>query len=275
MHGTRRLRLGILALVAGCAFFGLLAFVLQGALGDERVSYFIVFEENVKGMVIGSKVNFQGVPIGMVQDIRFQGGKTLVELSVDPTRAEIQDVTRARMDRLLVTGQVTVELEGYGDGKPLKPGDHIQTKTDPMNQLTKTLPELVPQIGEVLQRVESLVEDGNRVLGDENRAHLTSILANLDKASQELPGAVAQGRQLMQRADAVLTQLEETAAEVRAAGGEGRALLAGLRAPLQNALTTARGSLDELRGFMRQLRLAPDSLIYGVNRPASPAGGDR
>ena len=90
MHGTRRLRLGILALVAGCAFFGLLAFVLQGALGDERVSYFIVFEENVKGMVIGSKVNFQGVPIGMVQDIRFQGGKTLVELSVDPTRARCE-----------------------------------------------------------------------------------------------------------------------------------------------------------------------------------------
>lgn len=275
MHGTRRLRLGILALVAGCAFFGLLAFVLQGALGDERVSYFIVFEENVKGMVIGSKVNFQGVPIGMVQDIRFQGGKTLVELSVDPTRAEIQDVTRARMDRLLVTGQVTVELEGYGNGAPLKPGDYIQTKTDPMNQLTRTLPELVPQIGEVLQRIESLVEDGSRVLGDENRAHLTSILANVDKASQELPAAVAQGRQLMQRADAVLTQLEETAAEVRAAGGEGRALLAGLRGPLQNALTTARGSLDELRGFMRQLRLAPDSLIYGVNRPAAPAGGDR
>ncbi len=275
MHGARRFRLGIIALVAGCAFTGLLAFVLQGALGDVRVPYFIVFEENVKGMVIGSKVNFQGVPIGMVRDIRFQGGKTLVELSVDPTRAEIQDVTRGRMDRLLVTGQVTVELEGYGDGRPLQPGDYIQTKTDPMNQLTRTLPELVPQIGEVLHQIEALVEDGSRVLGDENRAHLTSILANVDKATQELPGAVAEGRQLMRRADAVLTQLEETAAEVREAGGEGRALLAGLRAPLQNALATARGSLDELRGLMRQLRLAPDSLIYGVNRPAAPAGGDR
>ena len=279
MHGPRRFRLGLLALLAGGAFFGLLAFVLQGALGDVRVPYFIVFEENVKGMVIGSKVNFQGVPIGMVQDIRFQGGKTLVELSVDPTRAEIQDVTRARMDRLLVTGQVTVELEGYGNGAPLQPGDFIQTKTDPMNQLTKSVPELVPQIGEVLQQIESLVSDAGLVLGGENRAHVTSILANVDKAAQELPAAIAQGRSLMARADAVLTELEETSAtvrtQVRSVGDESRAMLSALRAPLQSALATARGSLDELRGFMRQLRLAPDSLIYGVNRPASPAGGER
>jgi phospholipid/cholesterol/gamma-HCH transport system substrate-binding protein len=238
-----------------------------------------VFEENVKGMVIGSKVNFQGVPIGMVQDIRFQGGKTLVELSVDPTRSEIQDVTRARMDRLLVTGQVTVELEGYGQGRPLQPGEYIQTKTDPMNQLTKSVPELIPQIGEVLQQIESLVSDAGLVLGGENRAHVTSILANVDKAAQELPAAIAQGRSLMARADAVLTELEETSAtvrtQVRSVGDESRAMLSALRAPLQSALATARGSLDELRGFMRQLRLAPDSLIYGVNRPAAPAGGER
>ncbi len=279
MHGARRLRLGILALLSGGAFFGLLAFVLQGAFSDVRVPYFIVFEENVKGMVIGSKVNFQGVPIGMVQDIRFQGGKTLVELSVDPTRADIQDVTRARMDRLLVTGQVTVELEGYGQGTPLQPGDYIQTKTDPMNQLTKSLPELVPQVGLVLQRIESIVGNAELILSSENRSHITSILANVDAATKELPSAIAQGKALMARADAALTDLEQTSASVRAeveaTGSESRALLSGLRGPLQSALTTARGSLDEVRGFMRQLRLAPDSLIYGVQRPAAPAGGDR
>ena len=105
MQSSRRLRLGILSLIAGTAFLGLLGFVLQGALKDNRVNYYILFEENVKGMVVGSKVNFQGVPFGMVSDIRFQSGSTLVELSVDPTRAVIQDITRARLDRLLVTGQ--------------------------------------------------------------------------------------------------------------------------------------------------------------------------
>jgi phospholipid/cholesterol/gamma-HCH transport system substrate-binding protein len=279
MHGGRRFRLGLLALVAGVAFFGLLAFVLQGALGNARVSYFIVFEENVKGMVIGSKVNFQGVPIGMVQDIRFQGGKTLVEVTVDPRRADIQDVTLARLDRLLVTGQVTVELEGWGEGRSLVPGEYIQTKTDPINQLTKTLPELVPQIGSVLERIDSMLNQCNAFLDEDNRGHVAAILKSTDATLAALPAAIEQGRSLMSRADAVLTELEATSfairTEVTAVGGESRAMIAAVRAPLQSAIANARGSLDELRGFMRQLRLAPDSLLFGVNRPAAPAGSER
>ena len=77
----------------------------------------------------------------------------------------------------------------------------------------------------------------------------------------------------------MLTELEATSfairTEVTAVGGESRAMIAAVRAPLQSAIANARGSLDELRGFMRQLRLAPDSLLFGVNRPAAPAGSER
>ena len=85
-HG-RRFRLGLFVLGTGGMFVALLAFILQNSLHSERATYFILFEENVKGMVVGSKVNFQGVPIGVVADMRFQDGKTLVELRVDPSRA--------------------------------------------------------------------------------------------------------------------------------------------------------------------------------------------
>ncbi|MEQ1632153.1 MAG: hypothetical protein ABL997_07250, partial [Planctomycetota bacterium] len=75
------------------------------------------------------------------------------------------------------------------------------------------------------------------------------------------------------------TELESTSAAVRhevtSVGSESRAMIAALRAPLQSAIANARGSLDELRGFMRQLRQAPDSLLFGVNRPAAPAGSER
>ena len=97
MNRSRRFRLGLLALLTVTTFVVMLTFVLQGVMREERASYFILFDENVKGMVVGSKVNFQGVPIGMVRDIRFQGGRTKVELSIDPHRAEIQDITKARL----------------------------------------------------------------------------------------------------------------------------------------------------------------------------------
>jgi hypothetical protein len=56
---------------------------------------------------------------------------------------------------------------------------------------------------------------------------------------------------------------------------ETTALAAGLRQPSQAALAGVRTALDELRGLVRQMKLAPDSLLFGVQRPAAPAGGER
>jgi len=137
----------------------------------------------------------------------------------------------------------------------------------------------VPQIGDVLARMDSLLVKGNAMLDEENQDRVTSLLANADATLAALPGAIEQGRALMTRVDAVLTELEATSAtlrtEVSAVASESRATLSALRPPLQSALATARTSLDELRTFVRQLRLAPDSMLFGIDRPAQPAGGDR
>jgi phospholipid/cholesterol/gamma-HCH transport system substrate-binding protein len=182
---SRRFRLGLLALFAGGLFVLLLGFILHKSTGREQASYFILFQENVKGMVVGSKVNFQGVPIGVVADMRFQQGKTLVELRVDPTRASIQDITRARMDRLLVTGQVTVELEGYGpEGKPLVPGAVIEPKEDPLHALTGSIPEVVDRASGVLARLDRVLALAEQALGPMNQAHLTATLQHAERAAQ-------------------------------------------------------------------------------------------
>jgi phospholipid/cholesterol/gamma-HCH transport system substrate-binding protein len=305
MNRSRRFRLGLLALLAVTTFVIMLTFVLQGVLREERASYFILFDENVKGMVVGSKVNFQGVPMGMVRDIRFEGGRTKVELSVDPHRAEIQDITKARLDRLLVTGQVTVELEGYGvEGKPLAAGSFIEPKADPLHQLTKTLPEVVPQAIAVLDKLGILLDRGNALLDDRNRASVAAILQSSERAAAQLPGLLQRTDALLSRGEAAVAAMERTAhavdeqlvpqgaatlaeaqralADLRTlqhavvtAADEVQAAFGGMRAPALATLTALRTSLDELRGFARQLRLAPDSLIFGVSRPAAPAGGDR
>ena len=55
---------------------------------------------------------------------------------------------------------------------------------------------------------------------------------------------------------------------------ESTALASGVRGPAQTALAGLRTALDEMRGLARQIKLAPDSLLFGV-RPAAPAGGER
>lgn len=276
-HRGRRFRLGLYVLGSGGLFVLLCAFILQGSLNAERASYFILFQENVKGMVVGSKVNFQGVPIGVVRDMRFQDGKTLVELRVDPTRASIQDITRARMDRLLVTGQVTVELEGYGaDGKSLAPGAFIQPKEDPLHALTASLPEVVDRAADVLGRIDSILVRAEAMLGDDNQRRVAAILENTERATARLAdGTLPEIDGLVREASATAKATRELTPEAVAALRETTALVAGARAPMQNALASFRATLDDLRALARQLKLAPDSLLFGVHQPAAPVGGDR
>lgn len=280
----RRFRLGLFVLGTGALFFALLVFILHSSFAKARASYFILFHENVKGMVVGSKVNFQGVPIGVVADLRFQDGKTLVELRVDPTRASLQDLTRARMDRLLVTGQVTVELEGYGPaGKALAPGSFIQPKEDPMHALTASLPEVVDRAASVLARLESVLTHADELLGAGNQAHLAAILANFERASAEistntLPAATAllrDARGTVATTEAAVAGFAGLERDLRQLLHETTAVVAGVRGPTMTALAGLRATLDDLRGLARQLKLAPDSLLFGVQRPAAPPGGER
>lgn len=296
MRNTRRFRLGLFVLGAGVMFVALLVFIMQRSFNHERATYYIMFSENVKGMVIGSKVNFQGVPIGVVKDMRFQDGNTLVELSVNPSRASIQDVTRARMDRLLVTGQVSVELEGYAaEGKSLPSDSFIEPKEDPMNSLKASLPEVVLQAASVLQRLDDLLVRADAVLSDDNQGKVAAILAHAERAARHLAddampqvGALlADARRTMQAAEgtanaatgsaeamtATLATVERLEADLHGLLRESTAIVTGVRGPALATITGFRSTLDDLRGLLRQLKLAPDSLLFGVNHPAAPAGG--
>lgn len=289
-HG-RRFRLGLFVLGTAGLFVALLAFILQNSLHSERATYFILFQENVKGMVVGSKVNFQGVPIGVVADMRFQDGQTLVELRVDPTRSNIQDLTRARMDRLLVTGQVTVELEGYGStGKPLARGAFIQPKEDPLHSLTGSIPEVVDRASGVLARLDRLLASAEMLLGEGNLQAVAATLQHAEQASRHLAEATApaatallvDARATVQAATGAADAAQHTIAALGKVEGdlrqllhEAAALAGGVRGPAQTALASLRTTLEELRGLARQLKLAPDSLLFGVRQPAAPVGGDR
>lgn len=298
MHNTRRFRLGLFVLGTGAMFVALLVFIMQSSFDRERSTYFIMFTENVKGMVIGSKVNFQGVPIGVVKDMRFQDGNTLVELSVDPSRATIQDVTRARMDRLLVTGQVSVELEGYAsEGKSLPPESFIEPKEDPLNSLKASLPEVVAQAATVLQRLDRVLGNAEAMLSDGNQGQVQAILSHAERAARHLadetmPEAsalVADARRTIQAAEgtahaatgsaeavtATLQAVERLEADLHGLLRESTAIVTGVRGPAMATVTGFRSTLDDLRGLLRQLKLAPESLLFGVNRPAAPTGGTR
>jgi ABC-type transporter Mla subunit MlaD len=302
---TRRVRVGLLVLGSGALFLGMLFFVLGSSLTRRVVTFELLFVENVKGMVIGSRVNFQGVPVGAVHDIRFEDGLTLVEIAIDPAKAIVQVCTRARIDRLLVTGQVTIELEGYQNGAPvLSPGSRIMVKPSPMNQLTGTLPDTLERANRFLERTTGVMNALDELLGPANRESVTSILAHAaaaaaalepritrladraEAALAELTPLLAQARELLAGDDAralaaaargAVRRGEALAAELEVLAREANGLLGSARRPALDLLAQARAALAELDRLARTLRLAPPSLLHGRDAqelaPGVPGGG--
>jgi len=226
----------------------------------------------------------------------------------------VQDVTRARLDRLLVTGQVTVELEGYEPkARTLTPGARIEPKADPINSLTKSLPEVFNEITALVNGLQETVSRLNGFFDHDNQARVSAILEHLEHGSATLPEQLGKTLNGM---DGLLVELHATVAKLdRVAGGltdsaggdagslvaqaraglaglqhvtdefgalarEAHGMIGGVRAPTVAMLASLRATLDEVRGLARLLRLAPNSLLYGLDRRAEdaampPPGGGR
>jgi phospholipid/cholesterol/gamma-HCH transport system substrate-binding protein len=260
---ARRRRVGLLVLAGGLLFSGMIAFLVGRSLTSDRVRYYALFLENVKGMVIGSNVNFQGVPIGSVSDIRFQDGYTLVEMSVDPTRAVIQTGTRARLDRLLVTGQVTVELEGFDPrGAELAPGGYVEPIVGPMQQLTASIPETLARFDALLERGLDVMTRVETLLGEVTPL-ASELRSSLRGFGERANGRLDEVAPLIATAQEALARIDDSGRRLNRLLTEAEALIGASRRPWLEAVGGMREAFSELRMLARNLRNAPSTLLYG------------
>lgn len=279
-RGTLHYRVGLALVTLSIAFAALVTFILGGGV-QTSMTYFIAFEENVKGMVVGSKVNFQGVPAGVVRDIRFRDGESLVQIAVAPDKCLVQEVTRARLDRLLVTGQVTVELEGFERGRSRLPASSfIATRQSPIGELTRSLPEVLAGLPSLLRQIEAVATGLAATLDPTTQQHLQSTVANLDAittrlvpvadaAAGPLAEAMAAVPSVLVRVSAALEEMQCGIAELRAlvAGDDARAALrdvAGVAARLDGLERGAEALVADLRSLVAGSRGNWTAALAGV-----------
>ncbi len=257
---AQRYRVGLLLCGSGVLLAALLVVVVGLRVGGERASYRLRFAESVKGLVVGSKVNFQGVPVGAVTDIRFAEGKTVVEVEVDRSLASIQEVTRGRLDRALVTGQVTVELEGYRPQvAALEPGAVIPVQPSPLTELARNMPDVLTEVSAFIGEARELVAAARALAGPQQRAQLAGLIEGVDVAARALPDRLGRSLDELDRGvAAVLPELRGTFVEARAAVAEVTAAAAELRRAAADAGALVRG--DAVPRTLAAWRLAAERL---------------
>ena len=149
--------------------------------------YDIFFKTSVDGLAKGSPVNFSGVPVGKIEEIKLMPDSpefVRVRIAIDQDTPILQGTT-ATIAGIGFTGVSQINLDGAVKGAPpiTEPGPYgepvIPTKPGALGELLNSAPEL-------LNRISTLTERLTELLNDKNQKSISGILAHVDKLSGDL-----------------------------------------------------------------------------------------
>lgn len=218
---------------------GIVAFLIWAAklqLAESRDVYRVYLTGSVTGLQEGSAVRYRGIPVGTVSDVRIDPvdlSRVLAEIEIKPgTPIKTDSVATLEMQGLTggsyiqITGgtEGAAQIERAEDGPPI-----IPSRRSTLATVVDRTPEILNQSVELIERVSALVSD-------ENRATITAILKNAERASGDLADASAG----MSRAVAAIDRAT--------ASLDAKTLPAA-----DKALTEARTTLISLRENMKAL----------------------
>jgi len=190
----------IALLVVALVIFG------SGEFFKMRPKFVMFFDTSVKGLNVGSPVNFRGVPIGAVTDVQLRFNAKDLKLKIPvfvelyPERISVTDGERSlqNVSRLiekglraqlkmqsLITGQLMIELDFYenkpavfvGEGK----FDEIPTIPSSLDEISRTL-ENIP-FDKIAEKLTKTIEGIERII---NSPELGTTLTSLTAAIKDI-----------------------------------------------------------------------------------------
>ncbi len=254
----------LLLLAALAAFIVWIARLGQG----EHNEYDIFYGQSVSGLANGSQVSFAGVPVGQVIEI------ALAKDNPEFVRVRI----KVRDDvPMLVGTQATIEASFTGVSTILLDG--ARKDAPPITCESTACPEgrpvvppgrggfgaIVANAPILLERLATLTEQLNTILGPENQQEIAEILRNSNRLTGGLADATPALVANLEQFQATLNEFNETLDAVEQltrttdalVQKEGSPLAEELRGTLNaanQALTSLSATLEDTRPAARQLR---------------------
>lgn len=255
-------------------------------------SYYVMyFDQSVRGLAPGAPVEFRGIPIGEVIDIKLtydidtQKARIPVLVMIEPERLELisegkkigrlqaiiddnkvqehelmfDDGLRAQLEiGNLLTGQLYVDLDIYPNAAPYT--------TDIVNGY-KVFPTMPSPLGEMAKDVSKILKKIENIPFEHLGDNLNNTIATLQTTLKQFEG-VASGfnetlvpniDQTMVQLQQSLVALEQTMSEIKNSFGTDSAL----NFKAQQTLDELTGTIRAVRSVADQLDRNPQSLIFG------------
>jgi phospholipid/cholesterol/gamma-HCH transport system substrate-binding protein len=243
--------------------------------------YDVIFDEAVTGLTEGGSVQYNGISVGSVDDLRLDPDDPRKVIARVKLRAEtpVKTDTHAKLSFTGLTGTAFIQLTGGSPDAPLLASDNgdgvpvIQTEASALQNIAETANKLVTRLDKVLSEdnirniTDTLknLESATGAIADQ-RQDLGALIANARVSSEKLAatldttqGAIADiDRELVDKLPALIAKLDSTLSRLDSAAGNANSLLdenrGAIRHFTEDGLAQLGPTLDELRALVRDLR---------------------
>jgi phospholipid/cholesterol/gamma-HCH transport system substrate-binding protein len=198
---------------------------LTGVNRKELDSYYIEFQENISGLGEGSKVTYNGVPVGKVTGLKVtQANRVGVTIGVDPSKVTLREGVMAKYSMETLFGPFVIDLFGSGgtDSQPLKPGSEIEVQRSILSDIEQSVPD-------TLTRAKHFIEV------------LTNLLAEVDP--KDIPDIINQVKTILAETNRTITTVREEIANTSAGIGEA---IKTAREEFQSVSATASATVKKI-----------------------------
>ena len=226
------------------------------SLSRQYNHYDIVFTEAVTGLSKGSPVQYNGIQIGEVSQLKLDPKdprKVIAQIQV-AADTPIKIDTRAKLGLLGLTGVAFVQLTGGApSSKPLMP-----TPDNPVPEIkseASALSALLASGSDVVTSINGILDRLGKIISQQNVTRINHTLASIDQTTSALAAERDDLRTLIQQAAAASKELNQTLAGAnQLVNGPGRQTLdraAAAMASLQKTAQTLNELLTENQGSLQ------------------------
>jgi phospholipid/cholesterol/gamma-HCH transport system substrate-binding protein len=226
------------------------------SLSRQYNHYDIIFTEAVTGLSKGSPVQYNGIQVGEVSQLKLDPKdprKVIARIQVTAD-TPIKTDTRAKLGLLGLTGVAFVQLTGgMPNSAPLMPSaeDPVPVIRSESSALTK----LLESGGDVVTSLNGILDRLGKIVSQDNVDRINHTLKNIDQTTTALASERDDLRTLIAQAAQASKQLNETLAGAnQLVNGPGRETLeraASAMASLQKTTQTLNQLLAENQGSLQ------------------------
>jgi phospholipid/cholesterol/gamma-HCH transport system substrate-binding protein len=168
-----KIRLGIFRAAGSFLIILFAAAVAGNRLTQKFDRYYIMFEDYpVGGLQVGGSVNYQGIKVGRVEDIKIDPKnvrRVNITISVDGG-TPIKEDTEAVLSLVGITGLKAVDIRGGSNEAPLlKPGSFIKSGSTMLDDISV-------RALSIAEKIDLIAANVSEITDAENRANIANIL---------------------------------------------------------------------------------------------------